>query len=206
MEAPRGPIELADENGLVFGLEKTLAITYTCRTVTNSEGKRVRETAPTLTLKGRTLARRNTLRLLGLTLDDKLNWKEQEESVLVKGTTWIGQIKRLGRVYGGVPAKLMRRLYVAVVVPKLTYALEVWYTPPTLPPGAKRRRGSCRALRRMETLQQQALLTTLGTLRTSPSELLPLHANVLPMELQLKKTCQRAALRICTLPDTNPVA
>ncbi|GAW01135.1 hypothetical protein LENED_002714 [Lentinula edodes] len=43
-------------------------------------------------------------------------------------------------------------------------------------------------------------------MRSSPTDLLDIHTNLLPMDLMLEKICHRAILRIYTLPDENPIA
>ena len=40
----------------------------------------------------------------------------------------------------------------------------------------------------------------------TPMDLLDLHANLLPIDLTLEKACHRALVRLCTLPDTHPLA
>ncbi|KAH8826139.1 hypothetical protein DL96DRAFT_1465889, partial [Flagelloscypha sp. PMI_526] len=70
-----------------------------------------------------------TITLLGVTLDENLNWKAQEAKALAKAEAWTLQFKRLARVTKGISAKFMRRIYISVLLPKLTYAVDVWYTP-----------------------------------------------------------------------------
>lgn len=50
-----------------------------------------------------------------------------------------------------------------------------------------------------------AAIKITGALRTSPTDLLNAHADLVPMELRIKKNCHRAALRIATLPDSHPL-
>jgi hypothetical protein len=52
----------------------------------------------------------------------------------------------------------MRQLYIAVALPKMTYALDVWYTPPTKPVGQRKSIGSVGVLRQMTKLQRLAPL------------------------------------------------
>jgi hypothetical protein len=56
-----------------------------------------------------------------------------------KTTKWIMLFKRLARTGVGLSAKMMRQLYTAVALPKMTYTADVWYTPVNGLPDAKRR-------------------------------------------------------------------
>ncbi|KAJ3781017.1 hypothetical protein GGU10DRAFT_367985, partial [Lentinula aff. detonsa] len=47
--------------------------------------------------------------------------------------------------------------------------------------------------------------TITGAMKSSPTDLLDIHAGLLPMDLLLKKICHRAVLRLYTLPKQNPV-
>ncbi|KXN82217.1 hypothetical protein AN958_02595 [Leucoagaricus sp. SymC.cos] len=100
----------------------------------------------------------------------------------------------------------MRRLYLGVAIPKMTYALEVWYEPPICKAGAKRSTGSVRMLKEMEKIQRIAALTIIGALRTMPNDILDAHAGLTPVELMLNKICHCNVLRTYTLSATNPVS
>src|SRR6266481_9932758 len=50
-----------------------------------------------------------------------------------------------------------------------------------------------------------ALMAITGALRTSATEMLEVHANLLPTELLFHKICHRAAVRLSALPETYPL-
>jgi len=50
------------------------------------------------------------------------------------------------------------------------------------------------------------MLVINGGLRTTPTNLLDLHANLFPIDLTLEKACYRALARPCTLPQTHPLS
>ena len=99
----------------------------------------------------------------------------------------------------------MWQLYLAVVLPKITYGIDVWYTPPTKPAGYTRNTGSVGVLRNLKKAQRIAALAITGLLRTSPTDYVDIHAGILPMELALQKACHSAIVHILTLPSTNPI-
>jgi len=124
---------------------------------------------------------------------------------IANATKWILQFRRLTKPSTGVKAKLMRQLYISVAIPKMTYALDVWYTPPVKPVGAKRNSGSVAALRGMQKAHRVATLAITGALRTTPNDILDTHAGLLPIELTLLKITHRAMVRMCTLPNSHPL-
>jgi hypothetical protein len=90
--------------------------------------------------------------------------------------------RRLAKKSSGVNSKLMRRLYLAVAVPKLTYAADVWYTPIHLAEGLTKR---CESVGVTKQLARVGTLAICGAMRTTATDTLDLHANLLPTELLL---------------------
>jgi len=56
-----------------------------------------------------------------------------------------------------------------------------------------------------ERAERKAALQATGALRITPSDLLFSHTDMLPLSLHIKLLCQRAALRITTLPKEHPL-
>ncbi|KAG9223182.1 hypothetical protein CCMSSC00406_0000129 [Pleurotus cornucopiae] len=160
---------------------------------------------PTLLLQGQEVTRESSYKILGIIIDEHLRWKEQTAAALSKTVQWINAFKRLGRVGGGISSRLLRQLYLAVAIPKLTYALDVWYTPVRLPAGRKRRVGSVRTLKILTKAQRVAALAISGAMRTTANDVLDLHASLPPLEYTLDFICHRNAARAATLPGTHPV-
>src|SRR5882672_3811139 len=65
-------------------------------------------------------------KFLGVIFDQELRWKDEVNYALMKGTKWVTQYQRLAKVSGGVSAKYMRRFYLAVSVPRMLYAADVF--------------------------------------------------------------------------------
>jgi hypothetical protein len=83
----------------------------------------------------------------------------------------------------------MRRLYLTVTIPKITYGANVWYTPPHVVMGKRFRTGSAGVLKELEKAQRIATLAINGALRTTASDTLDAHAGILPIGLTLEKVC-----------------
>ncbi|KAF4618845.1 hypothetical protein D9613_009693 [Agrocybe pediades] len=141
---------------------------------------------------------------LGIQIDRRLRWTTQMQKTIAKATSYTLLFRRLTKQSTGVSAKLMRRLYLTVIIPKMTYGLDVWYTPPHKPEGKRRQIGSVKALKEFRKIQRLATLAITGAMRTTPNELLDSHAGLLPVDLLLKKICHRAIIRLSSLPQTNP--
>ena len=115
------------------------------------------------------------------------------------------QFHRLMRILTGISIRLMRQLYIMVALPKMTYALDVWYTPPTKPLGHRQSTSSVGVLWQMAKLQRLASLSIVGGMKLTPTDLLDAHTGLLPIELTLLWLCHRAAVWKCTLPQAHPL-
>ena len=98
-----------------------------------------------------------------------------------------------------------RRLYYSVAIPSMLYAADVWCSQPKNSPNSRKKGGMKAAIRKMESVQRKAALLATGALRTTPSDLLFTHANMLPLRSHIKLICHGSALRIATLPKEHPL-
>ena len=90
----------------------------------------------------------------------------------------------------GVGLKLMRQLYGAVAVPKLTYTIDMWYTPLHKWAGRINKCGSVGITNRLASLQRLASVEITGALWTTATDQLELHAGTLPMQFLIHKVGQ----------------
>ena len=157
-----------------------------CRTQENLETGRGRVTLekPKLTLLGKDVKEIDSFKYLGVTVDSKLRWNVQAQRWIANTTNWILQFRRLTKPSTGVKAKLMRQLYLSAAIPKMTYRLDVWYTPPNKLLGAKQNQDLVSALRGLQKAHRIASLAICGMLRMSPTDLLDAHAGVLPTTIR----------------------
>lgn len=161
--------------------------------------------APPLVLEGKEVKSVKSFRYLGFILDTQLRWKEKSQRSVGNATKWLMQFRRLTRPSTGVSGRLMGQLYVAVAQPKMTYGLDIWYSPPHKEQDMVRSKGSVAVMKSFQKAQRAATLAITGALRTTPTEMLDAHAGILPMDLALRKICFRSTLRLLTLPDTHPL-
>ena len=111
---------------------------------------------PMLILGNQTVQEVKCYKYLGIQIDSQLKWKEQAQRALSNATKWILQFRRLSKPSTGISPKLMRQLYLAVALPKITYGIDLWYTPPAKPVGHTRNTGSVSALCSLQKAQRIA--------------------------------------------------
>ena len=207
MSKEDGGVQWSKEHNSRFEASKSVVLHATRKTQQDPEDddKRVRLDRPRLHLQGKEIEDVENFKYLGVQFDTQLRWSRQAQRATANATKWLLQFCRLTRPSTGIGSKLMRRLYLAVALPKITYGLDVWYSPPTKQVGAIKNTGSVGVLKSLQRLQRIATLAITGALRSTPTDLLDAHAGVLPMELVLLKACHRATVRLLTLPNTHPL-
>jgi ribonuclease HI len=199
-----GGLQWSKEHNSKFEVSKSVVMHLTRKSQQDpvDDERRIPLDQPPLVLGGQVVRIVQSFKYLGLHIDSQLRWKEQESRTVEKATKWILQFRRLTRPSMGISSKLMRQLYLAVALPKMTYGLEVWYTPPHKEQGTAKNSGSVSALGKAQRI---ATLAIAGALRTTPNDLLDAHVGVLPMEHALAKVCHRALMRLLSLPDPHPL-
>jgi len=202
-----GGIQWSKEHNSRFEVSKSVIMHFTRKTSADPDAERGRipMERPQLMLEGQVVQEVECFKYLGIQIDSKLRWKEQAQQATANATKWTLQYRRLTRPSTGVSPKLMRQLYLSVALPKITYGLDVWYTPPNKPIGFTKNSGSVGILHNLQKIQRMATTAITGTLRSAPTDLIDAHAGLLPMEIALMKACHRSLVRILTLPATHPL-
>ena len=196
MERPNGAMQWSKDHNSKFEVNKFALIDFSRNKLRNR---------PTLTIRNTQIKPAEHHRFLGLIVDQELTWKRHAGHAIAKGTEYVLQLRRLSRAAGGIPANLMRKLYLTVAVPKFTYGAGIWFRPMFVEGSNKRQRGSIGVAKRLASVQRMANISTLGAMRTTATDTLDAHALLLPMHLLLQKICLQAALRLATLPQRHPL-
>jgi ribonuclease HI len=202
-----GGLQWSKDHNSKFEVSKSAVLHLTRKTLPNPEVERgrIQLPRPKLSLEGQEVTEVTCYKYLGVQIDAQLRWKEQAQRATANTTKWILQYRRLTRPSTGVGSKLMRQLYLAVALPKITYGIDIWYTPPNKPVGFTKNTGSVGVLYNLQKAQRLATMAITGTLRSAPTDLLDAHAGLYPMELALRKACHGAILRSISLPATHPI-
>jgi ribonuclease HI len=160
---------------------------------------------PTLHLPRRSIQPVDSAKYLGVVFDRNLNWKVQQAHAVEKGTKWAAQIRRLARLTWGITPKYARRLFISVALPRMLYAIDVWYTPSSVEHADTRAIGTAKVTKQVETVQRAGALAITGGLRTSPTDALNASAYLLPASLTINRWCHRAYTRMAMLPPEHPL-
>src|SRR6266481_7713720 len=168
-------------------------------------GKTIPEPRPSLDLQGTCIKPSNSHKYLGVIFDQELRWKEQTDNVVAKATSWTLCFQRLARPAMGIKSELMCRLFLAVAVPRFTYAADIWFTPICRKLDKARGSGSVGTAKRLTSIQRIATLAITGAIRSTASDIMEAHAYLAPIELLLDKVCHRSTLRMASLPAEHPL-
>ena len=145
-------------------------------------------------------------RFLGVMFDPKLRWNIQNEHAARLAETWINLVRRLARTSTGLSAKGMRQLYVAIAIPKMTYAADVWYTlPHKANESSTNQTGSVRLTNKIQSAQRRAVISMLGAMRSTAGDVLNVHAQLPPPHLLFLAVLIRSATRLLSLPNSHPL-
>ena len=109
--------------------------------------------APALILRGKPVKVPLAYKYLGIYVDSQLNWKIQRQKAITKATKWTMLYKRLTKPSSGLSASYMKHLYLTVAIPKMTYGLDIWYSPLSIELGRKRNSSLVKALKEFSKLQ-----------------------------------------------------
>jgi hypothetical protein len=144
---------------------------------------------------------------LGAILDQNLTWKTHQAYAVEKGIKWAAQIRRIARPTWGITPKYTRHLYISVALPRILYAADVWCVT-TQGRGAGAGAGMlgpAKAIKQLTSIQRAGALAITGGLRTTATDALNAHANLLPAALTVRKWCHLAMTRMATLPEGHPL-
>ncbi|KIK42492.1 hypothetical protein CY34DRAFT_30570, partial [Suillus luteus UH-Slu-Lm8-n1] len=97
-------------------------------------------------------------------------------------------------------------LYNSVILPKMLYTTNVWGSElVTKGRGKQGGRKACSFTSLMTRTQRMVTLIITGGFRSSATDLLDCHANILPFQQALCKMCHHTTLRLSTLPESHPL-
>ncbi|KAJ3777928.1 hypothetical protein FB446DRAFT_608877, partial [Lentinula raphanica] len=128
-------------------------------------------------------------KFLGVLMDQQLRWNEQFAAMIKKGQQWIAQFKRIAGLKTGMTAQLIRQLYKAKALPRILYAADV-----TLMPASRKREKTWKQAsvkrgitRKLTSIQRQAAIMITGAMTTTATDILDIHAALLPMPLEIER-------------------
>lgn len=142
-------------------------------------------------MNGKAIQPLSTAKLLGVTFNQKLQWKEHIQQAIKRAT-------KVSITLGGLQhlwPEQMRQLYQACVTPIVDYASTVWHDPLR----------DKTHLQHLNTVQRTSLIHILSAFRTVSTTSLEVEAHILPTHLHLDHRAQNTIARLHTLPRDNPI-
>ena len=108
----------------------------------------------------------------GVTLDTRLTWKTHLEAVVARSVRKLGFLKKLARTSWGADTNILRRVYTGAVRPIMEYATSSWAT------------ASNANKSKLDKIQNVALRTIVGAMKTKSIKEMEKRANLEPLELR----------------------
>lgn len=166
------------ENSLSVNADKTVIVPFT--------NKRDLRKLRVPRLNGKTITYSNTVKYLGVTLDQRLNWNSHIENVIQRAKTSLGISYRMAGTRWGITPKIALWLYTAIVRPIVCYAAAVWYKK-TLQKST---------IDKLNSLQRTACLIITGAMSTSPGIALNALLNIQPLHIFAQREAKACILRV----------
>jgi ribonuclease HI len=212
MERDGGTFDWAKQHNCEFGIEKFQLLDLSRRRQPdpNNPRKRIPVTRMALQLSNQIIPSMESIKFLGIRIDRELRWKEQGALSLKRGQDWVTEFQRISRAAGGIASIHMRCLYMAIAVPRMLYGAEVFM-------GSRREnerkrraglKGCCTTgiVTKLAAIQRKAAIAITGAMVTTATDVLDVHAGILPFHLLIDRIRHRAALRLSTLPLSHPLS
>ena len=149
-----------------------------------------------LTLPGRAekKAPDKEVKLLGITLDRKLDFRAHVENIANKAGRTLRAMSVLGGTVRGVKGTALRSMYLACVRTVMEYGCEVWLD------------GKVGQIKRLESIQYEALKRIAGAYKGTSGDVLEKEVAVPPLRLRLEHVLASKLTRILFRVDhRNPV-
>ncbi len=200
-----GILQWADAHYCTFGIEKFQLVDFlrTTNVTTGREGE-----GEAILIRGHKVLPQESAKLLGISIDRRLNWKMHIAAVLAKGKKWINQFRRLARMNKGISPSFIRQLYLTIAIPRLLYGTDIFLSPqrrhiatspsPTLTYNVT-------VMCQLAMIQRRASIMITGTMRTTASSVLNILSGLLPMHLAVDKWRHNAALGLAVTPKGHPL-
>jgi ribonuclease HI len=113
----------------------------------------------------------------------------------------------MAKMTNGIKAPYMRKLYLAVAVPRMMYGADLFLTPyrrnHTIAPSTQSSYNTTLIKTSMATIQRKATIMITGAMKTTATAALDAMANILPFHLLVDRIRHQAVLRMATLPKEH---
>lgn len=171
-------VKWASSNGLGVNPKKTELVLFTRR-------YKIPE-FPLPKIDGVPLKLSSEAKYLGIILDSKLTWKRNIEERSKKAINALYTCRKLVGKNWGLQPYITHWMYTAIARPILTYGALVWWK------GVETQS----YLNNLQKVQRLACLSVTGAMRSAPQAGLEMILHLLPLDLYIKSTAAKTALRL----------
>ena len=166
------------KEGLQVNSSKTVVVPFT--------RKRVQGEFNSLRLNGERVNISESVKYLGITLDNKLTWNQHLKNVIHKARWSFLAARRFVGLTWGLKPHMAYWLYTAVIRPQVAYGALVWW------PKAQQ----TTSIRKLSSLQRLACVCITGAFRSAPTATLEILLGLPPLNIYLKSEARMAAYRL----------
>ena len=198
MQSPSSAYDWSRTHNSLFALTKLALLHFDPQLQADDLG-------PTLDLNTGSVQPSCTAKFLGVLMDNRLKFKAHAEYALAKGTKWIQQFTHLACPKCGLKAKHVSTLYHQMLLPAMLYNTSVWITPQRHITRRKHLQGSVGIIRKLARVHRQACLLISGAMRTTATDVLEVHLDILPFHLLVGVHISQEATCMCSLPGSHPL-
>ncbi|CAH0002271.1 unnamed protein product [Clonostachys byssicola] len=138
-------------------------------------------------------------RILGVIVDDELNWGPHINTLKTKVYAKVGYMKRISGPTWGKTLWQMRQLYLTSIRPIISYGCGAWFSPP----GENRIkwRLTKHRMAQLETLQYRCLLAVSGAMNGTSRETLLTELGIPSLEVYLGQQAKMYRTRMLDTPE-----
>jgi ribonuclease HI len=168
------------------------------REIMHYSRRRKYDCSPPITLQDddgstKTLVPDKIVKWLGVHFDRKLLFHQHVKIAAARGENAVNALRRLANTVRGLSHTLLRRLYLACVIPKILYACPAWWN------------NTLVQARPLDKVQRKALCLICAAFKTTPTAALEIEASIPPLKHQAHLNARRYAIRINKLPQNNAI-
>jgi ribonuclease HI len=165
------------ENGLSVNPSKSNFIFF-------SKGK-VKMPDRKIILFGGEVKRTNSIKYLGVMIDERLNWNLHFAYIGTKSNNSIWAARKMVAKHWGLSPKAMLWIYEAIIIPKMTYGAIVWW-----------HKMNEANLRILKSVERRSLMLVTGAVTSTPNASLNAILNVTPIEKKVEEIAIKACARL----------
>lgn len=149
-----------------------------------------------LSMNKQTIGQKTSVKILGITIDEKLKFDQHVTNVLAEASRIYQNITRIARITWGISSDILREIYLRAIEPIVTYGCPIW----------QRALGKQSVMKEVARFQRKFINRIAKAYRTVALEVSQVIANIIPLELKIEEISQIHRVkktRKCELIDAD---